>query len=112
MDLGTLEFRAEWFKDKETKLQNAAVELECLSQKIGAVKYDWSDDYRFKPLKPAYDTMVAALTSGPGGCREGVILLKSLRDAVVTTARAYLRTEAANADLAAEVERIIDDLDL
>lgn len=112
MDLADFEFRAEWFKDKETKLQEAAAALDCVGKDIGAIEYSWQEDYRFSPLKPAYDGMVTALTSGTAGCQAGVSLLNSLREGIVTTARAYLRAEAANAGLVSEVNRIINELDL
>lgn len=112
MNYDVLKFRAEWFKGREDKLETAAEDLRCLSGKIGAVNYAWDEVYLFAPLKPAYQAMVDALTSGDTGCDKGAKLLDDLREGIVTTGREYLRTEAENAGIASEIESLIEDLDL
>ena len=112
MSYDELKFKGTWFKEQETKLSAAAYDLDCVSKKIGAVQYSWGESYRFAPFKEAFATMVAALTTGPEGSDDGVELMDDMREAVVTTGRAYLRTEAANEGLAAQIEQLITDLDL
>ena len=112
MSYETLKFKGSWFREQETKLESVAEQLDCISRDIAAVTYDWDESYHFYPFKPAYDEMVTSLTSGPNGADAGVKLLDALREAIVTTGREYLRTEAANEGIANEIEKLIQDLDL
>lgn len=112
MSYEILRFRGTWFKQQEDKLTSVAEQLDCISQQIAAVTYSWDESYRFAPFKPSYQEMVTSLTSGPGGADAGVELLDDLREAIVVTGRQYLRTEAANEGIAAEIDRLIEELDL
>lgn len=111
MSYEILKAHATWFNAQSEKLEAAAIELDCIGEKIMAVNYDWTESYRFAPFKPAYNAMRTALTSGPGGADKGITLLEKLEATVVASGKDYLRAEAAAENLTQEINALIDQLD-